>query len=197
MKRTLKFLTYLSISLIVILSSLNAQAQSKRQIKKAKKIATEEMVSRKIDSLLLTKDLELFINEINPSDGEIIKYSQGYLFTYKDEKLTCNLPYYGRNKTSTYASDNIYIQYDNTYANFTKSRYRGETIVKISANNDKGEEWIFYISLYNNGDFRMSAETINREKIYFSGRINNINMDKIKEDVDIQVNEQFKNKKKK
>lgn len=186
MKKATKFLTYLIISCFIFSISSDVLAQSKRQIRKAKKLAIEEMIKNKVDSLVNTKDLVLFINEINPSDGEIIRYSEGYIFTLKNDKITCNLPYYGRSKVnvSTYSSDNIRIEFVEKIVDVYKSKYKGETTINIKAVNEIGEEWIFYLNIFGNAEFRMSAESIKREKIYFSGKINNLNFKDIEKEID-------------
>ncbi len=179
MKKIYKTTSILLI-LCVLTSIFNSiNAQEKKKSKKAKKIEIEMMISKKVDSLINSRDLVLYINETQGSDGEISYLKDGYDFDFRNNVLNCNIPYYGKSKnTSTYSSENINMNIEmiNAPANVTSQKSRGATQMKINSKTDVGEEWIFYITIFNNAEFRMSAETINREKIYYSGNIKNFNL---------------------
>ncbi|MCC9071150.1 DUF4251 domain-containing protein [Flavobacterium sp. F-65] len=163
MKTKLSILLVLSCFLSV---SVFAQKKTSKELKAEKELQQQKQIEALIDS----KNFVFEAQKISPQGGRVIILDYNtYFLKFNPEKVTCDLPFFGRGFNIGYGSEGG-IKFEGVPENVKvekkKKYYNLKAIVK-----GKDDIYNLIFSIFFNGSTTLSVNSNNRSSITYYGEI--------------------------
>ncbi|MCV9932977.1 DUF4251 domain-containing protein [Flavobacterium sp. LS1R47] len=163
MKTKLSILLVLSFFLSI---SVFAQKKSSKELKAEKEL----LLQKKIETLIDSKNFVFEAQKISPRGGRVIFLDYNtYFLKFNEEKVTCDLPFFGRGYNIGYGSDGG-IKFDGKPEDIKVEKknksYNIKAIVK-----GKDDVYNLMFSVFFNGSTTLSVNSNNRSSITYYGEI--------------------------
>lgn len=163
MKTKLSILLVLSFFLSI---SVFAQKKSSKEIKAEKEL----LLQKQIEALIDSKNFVFEAQRISPRGGRIIILDYNtYFLKFNEEKVTCDLPFFGRGYNIGYGSDGG-IKFDGKPENIKVEKknksYNFKAIVK-----GKDDVYNLMFSVFFNRSTTLTVNSNNRSSIIYYGEI--------------------------
>lgn len=159
------------LSILLVLScflsfSVFAQKKSSKELKAEKELQQQKQIEALIDS----KNFVFEAQKLSPRGGRIrmLDYNT-YFLKFNQEKVTCDLPFFGRGYNIGYGSEGG-IKFEGTPENIKVEKknksYNLKAIVK-----GKDDVYNLIFSIFFNGSTTLSVNSNNRSSITYYGEI--------------------------
>jgi hypothetical protein len=163
MKTKLSILLVLSCFLSV---SVFAQKKTSKELKAEKELQQQKQIEALIDS----KNFVFEAQKISPQGGRVIILDYNtYFLKFNPEKVTCDLPFFGRGFNIGYGSEGG-IKFEGAPENIKVEKKKKYYNLKVIV---KGKDDIYNLifSIFFNGSTTLSVNSNNRSSITYYGEI--------------------------
>lgn len=156
----------LSVLFCLMSFSVFAQEKSKKELKAERDLQKQN----EIEKLIADKKFDFEAQKANPQGGQfiILDYNT-YFLKFNPEKITCDLPFFGRAFSVPYGGDGG-IKFEGTPENYKMQKKKKSYEIKTSVRG-KDDFYNLMLTVFFDGNATLSINSNNRAFISYEGEI--------------------------
>jgi len=161
--------TILTVLLLLISFAsfpVSAQEKTKKELKQERELKKQNEIKALIDS----RNFVFEAQKATPQGGRLLQLDyNSYFLKFKNDTVTCDLPFFGRAYNIGYNSDGG-IKFEGKPENVKVETKKNNTILKFTVKG-KSDVYDLLFSIYYNGSTTLSVSSNNRAPISYDGII--------------------------
>jgi hypothetical protein len=134
------------------------------------RLQTSPQEMERIAEALRTRDYTVEVVRADPMGWRTVNLDYGYGLTVRGDSIFSRLPFYGRAYSVPFGGgDGLFFK--TNFLDYSLSAGRkGSTVVNIAARTDE-DTYLYSVTVWPNGNARISVNSFNRQKIAYDGTI--------------------------